>query len=150
MKILFVTPLSEEKKDEFKMDGVEILYKDRNEVTKEDLQDVEAVLGNLPYAMLKDVPSLKWVQLDSAGVNGMTQLPETVQLTNASGAYGEAISEHMLAAVLAMMKNLYPIMICRRNMPGRTWVLSIPFQQALSSLSAWETLVLLLPVRHMP
>lgn len=107
MKVLFVTPVSEEQKKRFQnMDAV-IQFKDRREVTAEDLKDVDAVLGNLPLSLLKEAPVLKWVQLDSAGIGDLWQLPDHIQLTNASGAYGEAISEHMLAAVLAMMKNLY-------------------------------------------
>lgn len=107
MKVLFVTPVPEDKKSMFEIDGVEIVYKDRSKVTAEDLKGIEAVLGNLDLASLNSAPDLKWVQLDSAGVGSMSQLKEEIQLTNASGAYGEAISEHMLASVLAMMKNLY-------------------------------------------
>jgi phosphoglycerate dehydrogenase-like enzyme len=107
MKALFVTAIPEEKKADFSLDGVDITFKERNKVTLEDLKDTEIVLGNLPYALLSQAPSVKWVQLDSAGVGELAKLNDGVALTNASGAYGEAISEHMLGCVLAMMKNLY-------------------------------------------
>lgn len=107
MKALFVTPVSEDKKALFQHNDAEIIYKNRKDVTPDDLQDVEIVLGNLPLGLLQQAPMLKWIQLDSAGIGTLSQLPEQIQLTNASGAYGEAISEHMIAAVLAMMKNLY-------------------------------------------
>jgi len=107
MKVLFVTPLPEEKKKDFVFPNVEIVYRKKEEITAEDLTDTEVVLGNLPYSLLTQMPSLAWVQLDSAGVGEYAQLKDSVQLTNASGAYGEAISEHMLGTVLAMQKNLY-------------------------------------------
>jgi phosphoglycerate dehydrogenase-like enzyme len=108
MKALIITPVPEDKKYLFSFAGLDIVYKEKKDVTAEDLKDTEIVLGNLPYSLLKEDPALKWVQLDSAGIQDMAQLGDDIQLTNASGAYGEAISEHMLAAVLGMMKNLYP------------------------------------------
>lgn len=108
MKALVVTPISDEKKPLFSFDGLEMIFKNRNKITDDDMQDIEIVLGNLPLNQLQKAPHLKWVQLDSAGVQDLYKLPDTIQLTNASGAYGQAISEHMLASVLAMMKNLYP------------------------------------------
>lgn len=107
MKVLLVTPFSSEQLTSLQMDGADIEVKKREEVTAEELKDTEAVLGNLPMRLLEEAPALKWVQLDSAGIGEYGRLPENVALTNASGAYGEAISEHMLGAVLAMMKNLY-------------------------------------------
>jgi len=107
MKVLFVTLVPEQKKSEFIFPNVETLFRKKEDITEEDLQDTEIVLGNLPYELLCKMPSLRWVQLDSAGVGEYAQLNDAIQLTNASGAYGEAISEHMLGAVLAMQKNLY-------------------------------------------
>lgn len=107
MKTLFVTPVPEEKREWFQIDGFEIQFKKTGEVTLDDIKDTEVVIGNLPYALLKDAPALKWVQLDRAGAGDLCQLNDSVILTNASGAYGEAISEHMIGCTLAMMKNLY-------------------------------------------
>lgn len=107
MKILIATPVSEEKKALFQTDEAEIIYKKREIVTSEDLKDVDAVLGNIPYDLINENPSVQWLQLDSAGIGNASELREGIILTNASGAYGEAISEHMLAETLAILKNLY-------------------------------------------
>ena len=59
---------------------------------------------------MKKASQLQWLQLNSAGANEYCQpgvLPAGVTLTNATGAYGLALSEHMLAQTLAMMKKLY-------------------------------------------
>lgn len=74
------------------------------------LKDVDILLGNQPPKNVARMKNLKWVQLNSAGADKYCApgiLPETVQLTNATGAYGLALSEHLLAMLLAMMKRLY-------------------------------------------
>jgi len=53
--------------------------------------------------------NLRWFQCDFAGVDRYVApgvLPETVLLTNARGAYGLAIAEHMLAGTFALLKRL--------------------------------------------
>lgn len=105
MKIIMATPVLEEHKKMF--EGFDITYIDRANLNEEEIMDAEVVLGNLPVSVLKKMKNLKWVQLDSAGVGEYSTLDESVLLTNASGAYGEAISEHMIGCVLAVMKNLY-------------------------------------------
>lgn len=107
MKVLFVTPIPEKDQKLFERENVSIVYKDRNKVTEEDLKDTEIVFGNLNPALCNTSDSLKWVQLDSAGIDGYGNLKDSILLTNASGAYSTAISEHMLACTLAVIKNLY-------------------------------------------
>jgi len=49
------------------------------------------------------MPSLQWVQVISAGVEGyLSTLPDTVKLTNASGVHGEKGGEFVLAAALML------------------------------------------------
>lgn len=77
--------------------------------TKEQLSKANVIIGNLPPALLADAKQLELLQLNSAGTDGYTApglLPEGARLANASGAYGLAISEHMVGAVLALMKKL--------------------------------------------
>ena len=119
MKLLFVTPIPEEKKELFTCtDGVQITFKDRAQVTQEDLEGIDAVLGNLPAAIINENTSVRWLQLDSAGADPYRSLRDDCILTNASGAYGEAISEHLLACTLAVMKRLYPY---REMQSRREW-----------------------------
>lgn len=49
------------------------------------------------------MPSLRWVQVISAGVEGyLSTLPDTVMLTNSSGVHGEKGGEFVLAAALML------------------------------------------------
>lgn len=79
------------------------------EVTTEMAHSADIILGNVSPALIKGSEKLKWMQLNSAGTDGYTTpgvLPEGCLLTNATGAYGLAISEHMLAMLLTLMKRL--------------------------------------------
>ena len=67
------------------------------------------LLGFVPPTDLKTFPRLKWVQSWNAGVDPYLVpgvLPDGVVLTCAAGAYGPAVSEHMLAMLLALYKRL--------------------------------------------
>ncbi|MGE1063472.1 D-2-hydroxyacid dehydrogenase [Megasphaera paucivorans] len=88
----------------------EIVYIPAANVTIQDVSDAEVIIGNIAPALLSTASKLRWVQLFSAGASEYCKpgvLQHGVMLTNATGAYGLAISEHMLAVLLAMMKKLY-------------------------------------------
>jgi len=69
-----------------------------------------AVIGNIAPEECAQCPNLEWLQTWSAGVDRY-QKPGVLQpgsmLTNASGAYGQSVSEHMFASMWAIMKNLH-------------------------------------------
>lgn len=70
---------------------------------------VTVLMGFVPPSDLKRFPKLKWVQSWNAGVDPYLVpgvLPDGVVLTCAAGAYGPAVSEHMLAMLLALYKRL--------------------------------------------
>ena len=72
-------------------------------------QRITILMGFVPPSDLKTFPNLKWVQSWNAGVDPYMVpgvLPEGVVLTCAAGAYGPAVSEHMLAILLAIYKRL--------------------------------------------
>ena len=78
-------------------------------LTQEDMDWAEILLGNVPDTMLSGSPKLLWVQTSSAGVEDYIKpgaLAENTLLTNATGAYGLAISEHMLGVLLELFKKL--------------------------------------------
>lgn len=73
------------------------------------LAGADIIIGNIAPALLRHARQLKWLQLNSAGAGSYCVpglLPEDVILTNATGAYGIAVAEHMTAQVLMMMKRL--------------------------------------------
>lgn len=82
----------------------------QTEISAEDLAWAEVILGNVSPDLLQHAPNLKWLQTNSAGVAEFTVpgvLPQGAALTNASGAYGHAIGEHLLACLLSLMKKLH-------------------------------------------
>lgn len=73
-------------------------------------QQAVIILGNPTPQQIAASPNLRWVQLGSAGADAYCRpgvLPETVQLTNATGSYGHAISEYMVGVTLMLMKKLH-------------------------------------------
>lgn len=83
-----------------------------------DLKDANIIIGNVPPGFLSAAGKLEWLQLSSAGSDEFVKegvLPDGVILTNASGAYGLAISEYLLAGTLALMKRLNQYHINQTN-----------------------------------
>lgn len=98
-----------------------IVTKQSKELTADDLQSVDVIIGNIPPALLTNAPNLRWVQLNSAGADAYVKpgiLPSEVLLTNSVGAYGQAVSEHLAVMVLAMMKKLH---LYRDDRTTGTW-----------------------------
>lgn len=78
-------------------------------VCQENVDWADVILGNVDENLLHSGEKLKWLQTDSAGVEAYIKpgvLAPGTMLTNATGAYGPAISEHMLAMTLAILKKL--------------------------------------------
>ena len=77
--------------------------------TLDQVKDANVIFGNIPVEILKNIPDLEFVQLNSAGINGYSDnpdFPKNVSLANAAGAYGVAISECILADILTLMKHI--------------------------------------------
>ncbi len=125
-KILVTLPLSDEQKVflESRPEGgipCTFVYKPDNEVTAEDLKDTQVVIGCIPPALYKSAPQIEWVQLHSAGYENYAVpgvLPSGCILTNASGAYGLAVSEHMLAMTFDLLRHFA---VYHRNQTRHLW-----------------------------
>lgn len=88
----------------------EIIFDSERQLSKESRKDVEIIFGNPDAATLAEYPSLKWIQLGSAGADAYLSpgvLPSGVVLTNASGAYGHAIGEYLVGTTFSLYKNLH-------------------------------------------
>lgn len=80
-----------------------------DKVSQEDVLASDVIIGNVPARFLPGCERLRLLHLNFAGADGYPEvMPQTAALTNSSGAYGLAISEHMLAMLLAIIKKLYP------------------------------------------
>jgi phosphoglycerate dehydrogenase-like enzyme len=89
-----------------------IIFKEDNDtgsVDRETAGNTTVIFGGPKADFLRLCPRLKWLQLQSAGANGYVngELPETVQLTCASGGYGHAISEHLVGLTFELFKKLH-------------------------------------------
>ena len=109
--ILAVIPMEEKHREMLKRTakGAEIIFGDPETVSQEQVDQAEIILGNLPPEMIKKAKNLEWLQLNSAGYEAYAK--EEIMgdriLTSCSGAYGQAVSEHMFAMLLAMQKKLH-------------------------------------------
>ncbi len=89
--------------------GFEVHWVENGKVTTEDVQDCEIFFGMLPPELLRQAKSLKWLQCSFAGVDryaDQAQYAENIAITNASGAYGITISEHMVVTLLMLMRRM--------------------------------------------
>jgi phosphoglycerate dehydrogenase-like enzyme len=90
--------------------NAQLVYKPLKELTAPDIMDAEIVVGNMDKTLLPYAQKLRLLQLNSAGADAYIKpgvFPGNAFLCNATGAYGLALSEHMLGMLLAMMKKLY-------------------------------------------
>ena len=87
------------------------------------LEKVEVYIGNPSINTLPKLKNLKWLQLVSSGADSYAKSglidKNITQLTNATGAYGHAIAEYMVAGVMAVTKKLH---LYRDNQPQGLWI----------------------------
>ena len=119
-KILVVMPADEGHREILKAAApeAEFVYTSFGDVTKEMTRDANVIIGNVNPAWLKDCENLELMQLNSAGTDGYTQegiVPEKTVLCNATGGYGTAISEHMIACAFALLKRIPGYLESQKN-----------------------------------
>ena len=108
-KVLVVIPVEERHRRMLEEAFPEAGFLYRRTAEPADLAQANIIIGNVPPNRLHEAAKLEWMQLNSAGADEYIReraLPAGVLLTNASGAYGLAISEHMLAGTLMLIKRL--------------------------------------------
>lgn len=121
--VLVLIPVNEGHKRllEGKAPSVNFIYADSETVDADMVRNANIIIGSPPITMIRGSKNLELLQLQSAGVGryaGENVLPDGVVLTNASGAYGLAISEYMLGVLLEMFKKLH---IYRDNQAEANW-----------------------------
>ena len=126
-EILVTIPVNEEHKKYLEENGASgkyscvFRYVPGKDVTEEEVKRANVIIGNLPPAKLEGAEKLEWVQLNSAGADQYTKpgvLPEGCMLTNATGAYGLAVSEHMLAQTFDLIRRFNQY---HRNQAEHLW-----------------------------
>lgn len=112
MNVLVNIPLAEGHEEMLRAAAPDYTFRlltKESDVTQEDVDFADIILGNVSPALLKDHQKLRWLQTASAGVEPYLPpgaLPENTLLTNATGAYGRAIAEHMLGMLFGVIKKL--------------------------------------------
>ena len=97
----------------------------------EKIGDYEVVYGHPEAALLKEATRLRWLCSDFAGGEGY--LPSEVWprpdclLSNSSGAYGPAISEHIVMVLLMLLRRMpeYQAALARGQWPCYTPIRSV-------------------------
>ena len=92
MNILVLLPVNDRHRAilESSAPGEDFIYTSADAATREQVADADVILGNIDPDMLTACEHLQLLQLQTAGYDD----------------YGQAVSEHMFAMVLSMMKRL--------------------------------------------
>ncbi|MFR3227249.1 MAG: D-2-hydroxyacid dehydrogenase, partial [Blautia massiliensis (ex Durand et al. 2017)] len=110
-KILVALPLSDRQREVIRRAAPAFEYRFTTEpsATQEEVCWADAILGNVPVELIRRNDHLEWFQSNFAGPDPYLEpgvLPPGCLVTNATGAYGLAISEWMLGMWLALAKDL--------------------------------------------
>lgn len=110
MNILVVMPFKQKHKQHMQENFPNENFIYERNPSKDLVTSADVIIGNVKTDLLKFATNLKLLQLNSAGTDGYCDesiFPKNAVLTNATGAYGLALSEYMLAVLMAMQKKLY-------------------------------------------
>ena len=120
-KLLCAMPLNDHHKKLIaeRLPNTEIAYAGYNTAVAEQIYGADAIFGNVNPAFFQDCSSIKWVQLGSAGADEyLPAIRNGMLITNATGGYGDTISEHILAVLLMLQKKLH---VYHDNMRKGIW-----------------------------
>lgn len=111
--VLVLMPVEERHKAKLEAAGAgccKFLYRTPAEITAEEIQGANAILGQPKAELIAASENLEWLQLESAGTDAYVKpgvLSAKTVLTNATGAYSKAVAEHAFALTLMLQKKLY-------------------------------------------
>ncbi|MDO4567667.1 MAG: D-2-hydroxyacid dehydrogenase [Clostridia bacterium] len=121
MKILVTYPATRAHIEEFRSCAphAELIEVEQRSVSEADVADAEVIIGNIPSALIARAKRLRFLQLNSSGAEEYVPYARAgLPIAVTSGAYGLAISEHMLGMMLMLMKRLHQY---RDNQRERLW-----------------------------
>ena len=103
-------------------EGMDCIVRWAGDPDAEALSSADAIMGQPRSGMISRAPRLRWIQTTSAGVDHYFRDPDAlrgdVTFTNLSGAFGQAISEYVLAMCLMLYKSLH---LYRDHQSARLW-----------------------------
>lgn len=114
--------------------GFMVRYYDTQAALTPHIGDYEVLFGHPVPALLRQASQLKWLCSDYAGVekyldDAVWPQPDCL-LSNASGAYGPTISEHILMVLLMLLRRMpeYQTDLCQRQ-----WTFHTPIRSIIGS-----------------
>ena len=124
-KILVAMSLNQNHREQLEKqtEGHEVSFKfvDSDNITLEDVKDVDCIIGSIKRKWIKAADKLEWLQIIYVGADLFTVpgllRPETI-LTNAAGAYNTEVAEHMLAMTFSLVRHFGYYM---RNQVKHVW-----------------------------
>ena len=124
-RVLVTLPVNDEERAAFAAAiegaGAQAVFIREHYVRERDIDGITAIVGNVPARTLHAPEGLLWLQTSSAGYDHYLApgiLAPQTQLSCAAGTYGQAVSEHMFAQVLCLMKKLH---LYRDNQREARW-----------------------------
>lgn len=124
-RILFLIPIESDTKPKFlnlaETHNCDIDFDDIDNISNIDLSKYSIIIGCPPTDRLHEAANLKYLHLSMAGSNNYVKegiLPSGVLLTNSTGAFGHAISEHMMGMLFEIYKKLH---LYRDNQNKNMW-----------------------------
>lgn len=110
--ILIMMPFTKEYQEQTLSiaDGHAVHFIGLEKPAQHQLEDATVIIGNPTEEDLKCCRRLRWLQVRTAGVDAYLKsgvLPAGTILTNASGGYGTAISEYLLAATFSLCRQMH-------------------------------------------
>lgn len=86
------------------------VFRNFKEETREDYEKANIIIGRARLSLCPSATKLEWLQSHAAGPDAYLKegvvAPNAI-ITNATGAYGLAVAEHMFATTLMLMKRLH-------------------------------------------
>ena len=109
-KILVTIPCNAEQMQRFgRVGDYEITFADETKIKESQVMAADIIMGYVEPRLIKKNKHLKWYHSSWAGVVPFLEegiIGEDTIITNSTGAYGLAISEHILACVFTLKKKL--------------------------------------------
>ena len=121
--VLVLIPVSQKHKEKLEKAGknCNFVYSDPNSVSLEAVQAANVIIGVPKAEMIRASENLELLQLETAGTDPYIKpgvLSKNTILTNATGAYGQAVAEHAFALTLMLIKKLH---LYRDNQHKACW-----------------------------
>lgn len=109
--ILCILPVEKRHREKLeKAAGQAINFVDADKLSEAQVKEANIIIGCVPAEYIGGSENLELLQLHSAGTDPYIVpgvLAEKTVLTNATGAYSKAVSEHALACLLTLQKKLH-------------------------------------------